>query len=256
MRPPRRLRHLATLAGIRLPRMNLHMLRHTFVTTVLYAGVERSGDAHRANAAAETSAGLATDVAPAMSQSLGLLFGLRVRLERAGAGMPRGQDAGSSAGQVHESAEPRLGDVFVDGDVMDVGTVNGGSLVSLHVISKRTRAVVLRECAAGDCEADEVSWPRPAVAVGGADRTDTCPGHTPWPTPTLAGPHAENVGDFPVSTEGGARSMHSGVGRACSRRRLPGRTVPQLALCERQVGQSSRLAQESPWTALVHSLWR
>ena len=36
----RRLRHLATAAGVRLPRRHLHMLRHTFVTTMLDAGVD------------------------------------------------------------------------------------------------------------------------------------------------------------------------------------------------------------------------
>jgi site-specific recombinase XerD len=36
----RRLRHLATAAGARLPRMHPHMLRHTFVTTMLDAGVD------------------------------------------------------------------------------------------------------------------------------------------------------------------------------------------------------------------------
>lgn len=36
----RRLRHLATDAGVRLPRMHPHMLRHTFVTTMLDAGVD------------------------------------------------------------------------------------------------------------------------------------------------------------------------------------------------------------------------
>jgi integrase/recombinase XerD len=35
----RRLTHLADAAGIRLPRMHPHMLRHTFVTTMLDAGV-------------------------------------------------------------------------------------------------------------------------------------------------------------------------------------------------------------------------
>ncbi|MEV6272663.1 tyrosine-type recombinase/integrase [Kribbella sp. NPDC051936] len=35
----RRLRHLAEQAGARLPRMHPHMLRHTFVTTMLDAGV-------------------------------------------------------------------------------------------------------------------------------------------------------------------------------------------------------------------------
>jgi integrase len=35
----RRLKHLATAAGIRMPRMHPHMLRHTFVTTMLDAGV-------------------------------------------------------------------------------------------------------------------------------------------------------------------------------------------------------------------------
>jgi integrase/recombinase XerD len=35
----RRLRHLATAAGVRMPRMHPHMLRHTFVTTMLDAGV-------------------------------------------------------------------------------------------------------------------------------------------------------------------------------------------------------------------------
>ena len=36
----RRLRHLVAVAGVRLPRMHPHMLRHTFVTTVLDAGVD------------------------------------------------------------------------------------------------------------------------------------------------------------------------------------------------------------------------
>ncbi len=36
----RRLRHLAGVAGVRLPRMHPHMLRHTFVTTMLDAGVD------------------------------------------------------------------------------------------------------------------------------------------------------------------------------------------------------------------------
>jgi len=35
----RRLKHLAGAAGIRMPRMHPHMLRHTFVTTMLDAGV-------------------------------------------------------------------------------------------------------------------------------------------------------------------------------------------------------------------------
>jgi site-specific recombinase XerD len=35
-----RLRHLAYQAGVRLPRMHPHMLRHTFVTTMLDAGVD------------------------------------------------------------------------------------------------------------------------------------------------------------------------------------------------------------------------
>ncbi len=35
----RRLRHLARTAGVRMPRMHPHMLRHTFVTTMLDAGV-------------------------------------------------------------------------------------------------------------------------------------------------------------------------------------------------------------------------
>jgi site-specific recombinase XerD len=35
----RRLKHLAKSAGIRMPRMHPHMLRHTFVTTMLDAGV-------------------------------------------------------------------------------------------------------------------------------------------------------------------------------------------------------------------------
>src|SRR5438034_1233065 len=37
--PPLRLRQLAATAGIRMPRMHPHMLRHTFVTTMLDAGV-------------------------------------------------------------------------------------------------------------------------------------------------------------------------------------------------------------------------
>ena len=36
----RRLRHLADDAGVRLPRMHPHMLRHTYVTTMLDAGVD------------------------------------------------------------------------------------------------------------------------------------------------------------------------------------------------------------------------
>jgi len=36
----RRLRRLATAANVRLPRMHSHMLRHTFVTTTLDAGVD------------------------------------------------------------------------------------------------------------------------------------------------------------------------------------------------------------------------
>jgi site-specific recombinase XerD len=36
----RRLRYLADQAGVRLPRMHPHMLRHTFVTTMLDAGVD------------------------------------------------------------------------------------------------------------------------------------------------------------------------------------------------------------------------
>jgi integrase len=35
----RRLKHLAKSAGVRMPRMHPHMLRHTFVTTMLDAGV-------------------------------------------------------------------------------------------------------------------------------------------------------------------------------------------------------------------------
>ena len=35
----RRLRHLAAAARIRMPRMHPHMLRHTFVTAMLDAGV-------------------------------------------------------------------------------------------------------------------------------------------------------------------------------------------------------------------------
>jgi integrase/recombinase XerD len=35
----RRLKHLAASAGVRMPRMHPHMLRHTFVTTMLDAGV-------------------------------------------------------------------------------------------------------------------------------------------------------------------------------------------------------------------------
>ena len=39
----RRLRDFATNAGVRLPRMHPHMLRHTFVTTMLDAGVDLRG---------------------------------------------------------------------------------------------------------------------------------------------------------------------------------------------------------------------
>jgi integrase/recombinase XerD len=35
----RRLKHLAKIAGVRMPRMHPHMLRHTYVTTMLDAGV-------------------------------------------------------------------------------------------------------------------------------------------------------------------------------------------------------------------------
>jgi integrase/recombinase XerD len=35
----RRLKHLATTAGVRMPRMHPHMLRHTYMTTMLDAGV-------------------------------------------------------------------------------------------------------------------------------------------------------------------------------------------------------------------------
>ncbi|MEV4517161.1 tyrosine-type recombinase/integrase [Dactylosporangium sp. NPDC049525] len=35
----RRLKHLAATTGVRMPRMHPHMLRHTFVTTMLDAGV-------------------------------------------------------------------------------------------------------------------------------------------------------------------------------------------------------------------------
>jgi integrase/recombinase XerD len=35
----RRLKHLAKVAGVRMPRMHPHMLRHTYVTTMLDAGV-------------------------------------------------------------------------------------------------------------------------------------------------------------------------------------------------------------------------
>jgi integrase len=38
--PPRRVHTLASEAGVRLPRMHPHMLRHTFVTTMLDAGVD------------------------------------------------------------------------------------------------------------------------------------------------------------------------------------------------------------------------
>jgi integrase len=38
----RRLRHLADDAGVRLPRMHPHLLRHTYVTTMLDAGVDLS----------------------------------------------------------------------------------------------------------------------------------------------------------------------------------------------------------------------
>ena len=38
--PSRRLRRLAQVAGVRLARMHPHMLRHTFVTTMLGAGVD------------------------------------------------------------------------------------------------------------------------------------------------------------------------------------------------------------------------
>jgi integrase/recombinase XerD len=36
----RRLHRLAVTAGVRLPRMHPHMLRHTYVTTMLDAGVD------------------------------------------------------------------------------------------------------------------------------------------------------------------------------------------------------------------------
>jgi integrase/recombinase XerD len=37
---PRRLRRLADTAGVWITRPHLHMLRHTFVTTVLDAGID------------------------------------------------------------------------------------------------------------------------------------------------------------------------------------------------------------------------
>jgi len=39
-RATRRLRRLATIAGVQLPRTHAHMLRHTFVTTMLDAGAD------------------------------------------------------------------------------------------------------------------------------------------------------------------------------------------------------------------------
>ena len=43
----RRLRHLPTAAGVRLPRMHPHMLRYTFVTTMLDLGVDLRGTDRR-----------------------------------------------------------------------------------------------------------------------------------------------------------------------------------------------------------------
>ena len=37
---PRRLRHMADTVGVRIGRTHPHMLRHTFVTTMLDAGVD------------------------------------------------------------------------------------------------------------------------------------------------------------------------------------------------------------------------
>jgi len=42
----RRLKHLAGAAGIRMPRMHPHMLRHTFVTTMRYDRARKNLDRH------------------------------------------------------------------------------------------------------------------------------------------------------------------------------------------------------------------
>jgi integrase/recombinase XerD len=52
----RRLRQLAAVAGVRLPRMHPHMLRHTFVTTMLDAGVIAPARVHSRAEDSRTSA--------------------------------------------------------------------------------------------------------------------------------------------------------------------------------------------------------
>ncbi|WP_442788418.1 tyrosine-type recombinase/integrase [Dactylosporangium sp. NBC_01737] len=71
----RRLKHLAATAGVRMPRMHPHMLRHTFVTTMLDAGISlrdvqiaaRHADPRttmRYDRAATTSTGIRTTSLP------------------------------------------------------------------------------------------------------------------------------------------------------------------------------------------------
>jgi hypothetical protein len=69
---------------------------------------------------------------PLLQHRLGLPSRLGMRLKGAGTGMPCWQDAGSPAGQVHESAQARLSDVLIYGSVVDVGSLNERGLLSLH----------------------------------------------------------------------------------------------------------------------------
>jgi integrase/recombinase XerD len=69
----RRLKHLAFVAGVRMPRMHPHMLRHTYVTTMLDAGVRSAtsrsphGTPTRAPPCATTEPARSSTVTPTTS---------------------------------------------------------------------------------------------------------------------------------------------------------------------------------------------